>query len=806
MAGIQTHGFDAVFQLSPTVLKNIISGYFDQDNFFCREVVEPAFEDAAIPLINSCQAFIQDLSLNRPTGTDTPLMASDQVLDFNVEIQDASGVLGNIRAVVGLNVQRILPSVGGSLQTADWIVIDFENNLKHFEALGFQNPNPLINLSDLLKDNLQTVTIPILPFPVFANTNNPEEIGETMLKVIDSNTSNPLNDALGIMLNYGGNQGNGDLASFTERFLDEDGNPSTSEQSELGISFAWICRLISPGIEQSIGLPPGSFSDCNFNGSVNVGDDTDLTRISMEPENGHIAVSISVQKDTTCVDASANVNARIFLDVSGGELIIRYEIDEPDVETDVEWYCYLVAAVVGAILGAATGGIGAAVAGAAVGGAIVGGAIGGGIIGIVLVALIEHIADTAFKLVVQRVSDQLGNALGAQAGVDILPLDINLADAFIDDVTLQYAMHPREYAEIKAQGTIQLSSGQFLDLDNGTVKNENFLGADLRLNGQQNNRSIEQLCGTSIAALGGRNFSSIRRYDLYGLQYGNISNIPLNSIAYHSGLPGWLGGGYRPNFRLFAARTSDGCWSVFQVYRVTNSRFYIRYRTYAPERALNNVRILGGFSCSPISIDPELIDVQIDEPVYLPASHFYKPLKGKKSLNLEHIRGQLLELCGKTEPHPDTLNKVLPELPPLQLPANFRPVGKWFQRVQTIYKKAYGTFKAVANLPSSTIALTVWTVEGTTLQQDGEGNLTIKGIKFAYRVKMNYLTLSSKSSKSFQFLIKVAVTDKNGTTLIAQRCVDYKNRCMVEIEVPPLFKDYLVKFKEEYGLIEIPIQ
>jgi hypothetical protein len=101
--------------------------------------------------------------------------------------------------------------------------------------------------------------------------------------------------------------------------------------------------------------------------------------------NGHIDINGSVSKSGTCYDAHGTFHGVLTLSMSGTQLVPQIKMDEPDIDVDIPWYCYLAAAVVFGAIGIAIAAVADAVAdvvASSIGGSALQSALGTGIPGI----------------------------------------------------------------------------------------------------------------------------------------------------------------------------------------------------------------------------------------------------------------------------------------------------------------------------------------------------------------------------------------------------------------------------------------
>ena len=84
---------------------------------------------------------------------------------------------------------------------------------------------------------------------------------------------------------------------------------------------------------------------CGTGSPINVGGAT-LESLTDSFAAGHVAVNGSVSKSGTCYEASGTFHAALHLSIKSGKITPTVTVDDPDVDVDIPWYCWLVAGIV----------------------------------------------------------------------------------------------------------------------------------------------------------------------------------------------------------------------------------------------------------------------------------------------------------------------------------------------------------------------------------------------------------------------------------------------------------------------------
>lgn len=141
-------------------------------------------------------------------------------------------------------------------------------------------------------------------------------------------------------------------------------------------------------IDSSLNLG-GAFTNCRLTRTVRIDEDNevDLTGLSITAgDDGALHVQVKIAKSGFCYSATGTVGAKITIAVAGGQLVVQVQADDPNVDVDIPWYCWVAGAVIGALLGALLP------------------SVIGVIIGAVLVPLIMYIAEEVIEGTINSVA------------------------------------------------------------------------------------------------------------------------------------------------------------------------------------------------------------------------------------------------------------------------------------------------------------------------------------------------------------------------------------------------------------------
>lgn len=503
----------------------------------------------------------------RPLGSgsqDVPIVDfTERLYHSSLEIE-SSALNMAIAALAAL-----LPGVSQSDLQSKWD--DFEAMLKN-------------RMDSFLRDDIGKLPI-AFPMPVTPGSDDPGLPISMDLKTIGDTSSSP--NALALLVTFGDGTA-GSTAAFTESFLESasSGDEDPAELAWAMLDFLWIGRLIAAKLKET-----DVFSDASFeherNGAVAV------TRLAdkIEVDDGVWLDSLSLTFDPSqhadrftlrgkvakrgfCYEASADVGGTVTIAVDepdpesgiGGTIRVDGIIEDPDVDLDIPWYCWVLGILTfGALFGP---------------------------VGVIIAVTIGLIVE-AIEGVFDWIADEVVEALNGLTDVATLPtgqLKLKPIDAFIDDASLIYDVNYEGLAPIRCEGIALLRNGQGLELDNGkVVSGADLPSTDLRfIDG-----ALELGCAAEMAKLPDTHFDRQLRFMLYDQDYQR----PLSfGIDEYTQLDTVGSATLRtPSLKLCAVRSDEDRYSLIQVVAVNERFIRVRYRTW--ERPIRDVRIDGDFVC-----------------------------------------------------------------------------------------------------------------------------------------------------------------------------------------------------------------
>ena len=98
-----------------------------------------------------------------------------------------------------------------------------------------------------------------------------------------------------------------------------------------------------------------------------------------------------------------------------------------------------------------------------------------------------------------------------------------------------------------------------------------------------------------------------------------------------------------------------------------------------------------------------------------------------------------------------------------------------------------------------------WQVNGKALKgSDGDINLSA-GVKAHYHLAGTSLVLSVTANRLVEMLLSVTVTDGDGNSASAKRCVRYEPTCLGLVRYTPAFAEYRSAWLTHFGIVEVPV-
>lgn len=193
-----------------------------------------------------------------------------------------------------------------------------------------------------------------------------------------------------------------------------------------------FCPAIATALGTSVSHLPGS---CGPAGGFDKGGVT-ITSITDSFANGHININGGVSKSGTCYDATGTFHGTLTLTVSGSNLTPNLNMDEPDIDISIPWYCWLAAAFV---LGP---------------------------IGIAIAAVISTVGDTiASSLAGDAIKEALGTgipgiSLGGLSGASFSSTKLTTEGLSLQGTVPVFVSHPYVPQAISIDGSVITTNSQ----------------------------------------------------------------------------------------------------------------------------------------------------------------------------------------------------------------------------------------------------------------------------------------------------------------------------------------------------------
>ncbi len=773
MSGDQTNGYDLVIQFAEHAYQELLTAFFDAEGF-----LGTILSSIGIPF-DPASGFSVTVAFDQPGGL--PAGATD-VVDIRILLGDAGG-FGSLRIVASVDVDTSFTGV-------DLVRVNLAQKLwlTEISIVGFPIPGLNGLLANFLRQNVQL--IPLVPFPVDHGTTSNIVMKNADVHIIDDRSPAD-KDASAFLVTFGDGTP-GDKAAFTQSFVSSGGNAGVV------VSMGWVCRVISPRIDDALQLN-GAFTDCRLTRTVRIDEENevDLNELSVTADDeGALDVRAKVTKSGFCYSASGTVGAKITIKVEAGRLIVDSEVEDPEVDVDIPWLCWIAGAVIGALLGALLP------------------TVMGVIIGAVLVPLIMYIATEVIEGIVNSVAERVADALNdILVPVDIPAVGFNLifSDVFIDDVHIVGRVKPIDTAVVRATGTVVVPTGKSFDLDSGRVGARDMPSGDLTVQGGLFDRTVQAVCGARWARTGLRDFSALYRSAIYGYSYAAPNPIPLDDLARYEPFGFVTGDRFKESMRIYGVRTNEGRWAAVQAVEVTFE--FIRFRYITWEKRLATVEIVGEFTCPPGTFG------NFGE-VAKPGAAVFVPSPALPKFRGDVVAGNVTEATIVAEqPDPcvtlrDSLRTVVQ--PSAATTKDIDTVAEAIRALPLIDRRI-GTFVGDVVLPRRPIGRfdartngfgagqqAKWQLNGTGLAGTN-GQVDLGGGSMAkYEITGNSVILTLTANKPVEMLLSVTVVDDAANVASAERCVHYEPRCPRRVRLTPTWRDYQTAWVTNYGVVEVP--
>lgn len=712
MPGDETKGYDMVMQFSEQAYNAMLSAMFDQEGFL--GLLLDKLEDS-VPLLSiPREAFTLEVLFDRPSDVTLPSNAENPV-ELRIGLGEATQY-GSIRIIAGVEVAP-QTALGMDL---DVVRINFEDKTYHASMTLLIAGIPISD-PGVLQSVVQSMSpIPLLPVPVARNTTSPLTIKSVEAAIIDDTLSADC-DASAVLFTFGGGI-SGDKAGFTRSFI------PLGKTGGLAIDFDWLCRVIRPRLAQALGINESDFdSPCKLNKSFVVDEEEDvkLTKLELTLKDGFIQIEAKVRKDGTGYEATGEVKARISIRVEAGNLVVESEVDDPDIDVDVEWWLWLLAAILGTVIGG-----------------VIAGLIGM-IIGAILVPLIVYIATEVIEGTLENVAAQIADAVDdLDFSAPAVGFNLIFQEAFIDDITLGLFVDVEDRSPVKCEGTVNLANGQRLDLDTGGVGDEAQPGADLALDD-----SLRTLCNVGIARTQPLRSFSVPRYKMYQLSYESPASLSRGEM---------LGNGsHRP---VYAVRTDEQRYSIIKAMTPITDSLILKFKTF--EKQLPTCRIVGNLKVQrliPADLSEGFVSlgdlsarkVGLDAADYMHGfAHAGLPVQ-RISTTIPILAVASTEMCQEV--------KSLP----------FR-LDRYCKQVEFVTKR--GVFEALVRGLKKPLSYE-WFIDDRKLDSPSD-TVDVNGVTINYEIDEYKIALHSDSKFGASFLLKVRVTDSEHDIVQCTRCIE----------------------------------
>lgn len=786
MPGNETKNFDFVMEFAEQAIQDIIGVLFDAGGLLDDIIANTINHLPGVEVPPG--AFTLGLSFDRPADIAGFPAGAENPIDLRIGL-GPSGSLGSMRVVVGLDVNRTAET------DHDVVQINFKDKLYYAGASIGPVGGQWSVLENWLRDHLAERKL--FSVEVDRAATDPKKIKRADVAVIDD-TSAQDRDALAWCLTFGGGSP-GPAAAFTRSFIPDGGTGAVA------IFFGWLCRMITPIIIDKLKIPADAFTNCKLTRSVTIkdgdGDDVKLTKLELSLKDGFIQVDAAVEKSGFCYTAKGKVSARIRIEINDGQLIVQSEIDDPDIDVDVPWYCYLAAAIIGLLTGGLFGVVWAVV---------------GAVIGPLIMYIVQEVIEGQVQDLASGVTDAI-NAVSPDVQVKAVGINLIFQRVFIDDITIGCRVQVIDNSPVRVAGSAVLRPGQSLDLDTGSVRDGDEPPADLKWTGAGPGRKLETVCISEMARTGSRSLNDLSRFRLYNCPYQNPLAISVGDLEEEVDLI--IIRYSRPTLNVYAVRTNEGRYAAVQAVEVSDSYIRLAFKTF--EKRLPVLQILGDFPCEQVVAPPKGLEVlyeavrppkTVEERLGVLSQAVLSRATadlGPEGMPLSLAAGRRLEGLEAQLPAallaPRTLSAA--GSPPAHLarmpmevlaPAAMR-VGRWTGRY-TVPRKPRGRFEALGDglqLPASYR----WYLNGTYLDAES-GSVNAGMVKISYQVAENVLILELDRPQELRLELRVAAVDARGFAVEKIRCVRYSPACRGRVRFIPDWDRYRSAYMANFGIVE----
>ena len=574
MSGNQTHGYDIVIEVNVQELNEQIAIMFADGRL-------PIEINRTSPLGEMHLIFdtpLLDFETDIPNGINFHQPFSNSTLTLAGAPAPFTGLSGEFHITDNLSI--------GQGDDTRYVRVDFTDGIHDVQVV----------LSDDTRTTLQSSGIdPDLVEEAFKNaipTALAEDIGEIRLTpeldrfepplnlydmdIAVINDPNSLNgDVLALLIRTSAAT-NGDPAAFNTSLI-----PS-GQNSALIFNSDYVIGLICPQIANQLGIDPSKFdSSCGLKSAVNIsagGKTAKLTSLGLKIVNDYIRVRGKVIKSDTGWDAEGTFEIRVYLVIENGELTFKSELVSSDIDVSLEWWVWLTAIAIGAIIGGIIAGIVGAVVGA--------------IIAAFLTAVVKAIVVESITGDMEIGPEDIALPIGPIGG------DLNLQTVLLDDLLLAGSAIRIIQMPIKQSDLLTFEGFRDINLDTGfhqsiaslqyhtlykfyptQAAQPIFPGTNTGFDISFRAGGIQPVFGASLTAMPMTIFEQISPVDLENVQ-NQMSNsiiVPWNEIP-----EGFVTGGpvLPENYLVLVVRTNEGRYAKCAVSRMPDGRYQFRYITY----------------------------------------------------------------------------------------------------------------------------------------------------------------------------------------------------------------------------------